>query len=149
MKITNVPTTAGIVLGGLRFHPAAAWLLGWMVFGGVMFVWIRSRLKWVQKHPQFHKVPQAAEVRRIPAFGVTALVMISLAFLMVAAGMAWRNLQTLRNWQEAQATILDRRESGENLSRRQDSIRNSKGIPSRKTHDAHPRIRIEVPGGRT
>jgi hypothetical protein len=143
VKITHVPTTAGIVLGGLRFHPAAAWLLGWIVFGGVMFVWIRSRLKWVQEHPQFHKVPQAAEVRRIPTFGVTALMMIPLAFLMVAGGMAWRDLQTLRNWQEAQATILDRREVVK--TSRDDRTRSEirKGIPSRKTTTRTPEFALK------
>jgi hypothetical protein len=110
IKITSVPTTEGIVIGGLRFYPAAGWLLGWMVCGGLMFVWIRARLQWVREHPQCSVVPLSADVRRMSAFGLVSLVMFPLAFIMVAGGMAWRDLQTLTSWKEAQATILDRRE---------------------------------------
>lgn len=109
IKITNAPSTAGVVIGGLRFHPAAFWLLGWMVCGGLLFVWMRARLQSVREHPQSNMLP--ADVRRIPAFGLAMLVMVPLAFLMVLGGMAWRDVQTLTSWQEAQATILDRRES--------------------------------------
>lgn len=108
LRITNAPSTAGIVIGGLRFHPAAGWLLGWMAGGGLLFVWLRARLQWVREHPKSNILPAA--VRRIPAFGITTLVMVPLAFLMVLGGMAWRDLQTLTSWKEAQATILDRRE---------------------------------------
>ncbi|MES2788603.1 MAG: DUF3592 domain-containing protein [Planctomycetota bacterium] len=110
VKITSVPTTEGIVIGGLRFYPAAGWLLGWMVCGGLMFLWIRARLQWVREHPQCSVVPLPADVRRMSAFGLVSLVMFPLAFMMVAGGMAWRDLQTLTSWKEAQATILDRRE---------------------------------------
>lgn len=110
IKITSVPTTEGIVIGGLRFYPAAGWLLGWMVCGGLLFVWIRARLQWVREHPQCGVVSVPADVRRMPAFGIVSLVMFPLAFMMVAGGMAWRDLQTLTSWKEAQATILDRRE---------------------------------------
>lgn len=110
IKITSIPTTQGIVIGGLRFYPAAGWLLGWMVCGGLMFVWIRARLQWVREHPQSGVVSLPADVRRMPALGLVSLVMVPLAFMMVAGGMAWRDLQTLTSWKEAQATILDRRE---------------------------------------
>ena len=109
IKITNVPTTEGVVIGGLRFYPAAGWLLGWMVCGGLMFVWIRARLQWVREHPKCNVVPLPGDVRRMPPFGIVALVMFPLAFVMVAGGIAWRDLQTLTSWKEAQATILDRR----------------------------------------
>lgn len=108
IKISNAPSTTGVVIGGLRFHPAAFWLLGWMVFGGLFFVWLRSRLQWVREHPQSNMLPSG--VPRLPAFGLVALIMIPLAFLMVGAGLAWRDLQTLTNWKETPATILDRRE---------------------------------------
>lgn len=108
IKISNVPSNAGIVIGGMRFHPAAFWLLGWMVFGGLFFVWLRSRLQWVQEHPKSNML--ATDVRQLPALGLVALIMIPLAFLMVGGGLAWRDLQTLTSWKEAQATILDRRE---------------------------------------
>ena len=108
IRITNAPSTAGVFIGGLRFHPAAFWLLGWMVCGLLLFVWMRARLQSVREHPQSDMLP--TDVRRIPAFGLAMLVMIPLAFLMVLGGMAWRDLQTLTSWPEAQATILDRRE---------------------------------------
>ena len=110
IKITSVPTTDGVVIGGLRFHPAAGWLLGWLVCGGLMFVWIRARLQWVREHPKCNVLPLPTDVRRMPPFGIVSLVMFPLAFVMVAGGMAWRDLQTLTSWKEAQATILDRRE---------------------------------------
>jgi hypothetical protein len=108
IKISSAPSTAGVVIGGLRFHSAAFWLLGWMVFGALFFVWVRSRLLWVQEHPKSSALP--SDVRRFPAFGLVALIMVPLAFLMVGVGLAWRDLQTLTSWKEAQATILDRRE---------------------------------------
>ncbi len=110
-RITNAPSTAGVVIGGLRFHPAAGWLLGWMVCCGLMFVWIRARLRHIREHPNSNRVPAA--VRRMPAFGIVAIVMIPLAFLMALGGMAWRDLQTLTSWKESQALILDRRENVE------------------------------------
>ena len=110
IKITSVPTTEGIVIGGLRFYPAAGWLLGWMVCGGFVFVWIRARLRRVREHPKCSVVPLPADLRRMSAFGLVSLVMFPLAFMMVAGGMAWRDVQTLTSWKEAQATILDRRE---------------------------------------
>lgn len=110
VKITSVPTNEGVVIGGMRFYPAAGWLLGWMVCGGLLFVWIRARLQWIREHPQYSMVPMAAKIRQMSAFGLSSLVMFPLAFMMVAGGMAWRDLQTLTSWKEAQATILDRRE---------------------------------------
>lgn len=110
-KISNAPSTAGVVIGGLRFHPAAGWLLGWMVAGGILFVWLRARLRRVREHAKSNMLP--ADVRRMPALGLVALVMFPLAFLMVLGGMAWRDLQTLTRWKESQAMILDRRENVE------------------------------------
>lgn len=117
IKISNAPSTAGVVIGGLRFHPAAFWLLGWMVFGGLFFVWMQSRLQWVREHPKSSVLP--SDVRQFPAFGLVALIMVPLAFLMVGAGLAWRDLQTLTSWKEAQATILDRREVIKTESRKE------------------------------
>lgn len=108
IKISSAPSTAGVVIGGLRFHPAAFWLLGWMICGCLFFVWIRSRLQWLREHPKSSMLP--SDVRRLPALALVALIMVPLAFLMVAAGLAWRDLQSLTTWKEAQATILDRRE---------------------------------------
>ena len=109
IRIRNAPSTAGIMIGGLIFEPAAGWLLGWVVCYGLLFVWLRTRLNWVQEHPKSNVL--AADVRRMPPLGIASLVMVPLAFLMVLGGMAWRDVQTLTSWQEAQATILDRRES--------------------------------------
>ena len=127
IKITNASSTAGVVIGGLRFHPAAGWMLGWLVCGGMMFVRIRARLRWVREHPKCHVLP--GDVCRMPPFGLAALVMIPLAFLMVLGGMAWRDLQTLTSWKEAQATILDRREDVQagKVERRKDGRRRHTG----------------------
>ncbi len=108
IRIMNAPSTAGIMIGGLRFHPAAFWMLGWMVCGLLLFVWMRARLQSVREHPKSNMLP--ADVRRMPPFAIVLMVMIPLAFLMVLGGMTWRDLQTLTSWKEAQATILDRRE---------------------------------------
>lgn len=108
LKITNAPSTAGILIGGLRFHPAAFWMLGWMVCSGLLFMGLQARLRWIREHSKSNSLP--ADVRKIPAFGLALLLMIPLALLMVLVGMAWRDLQTLTSWTEAQATILDRRE---------------------------------------
>jgi hypothetical protein len=118
-----------------------------MVCGGVLFVWIRGRLKWVQEHPKFHRVPLAAEVRRIPAAAIVALVMVSLAFLMVAGGVAWRDLQTLRNWKEAQATILDRREVVKTSRDDRTASEIRKGIASRKTTTRTPEFALKYQAG--
>jgi Protein of unknown function (DUF3592) len=108
LRIKNAPSTAGIMIGGLRFHPAAFWMLGWMVCSGLLFVWLRVRLAYLSAHPKANHL--APDARKIPAFGLALLLMFPLALLMVLGGMAWRDLQTLTSWQEAQATILDRRE---------------------------------------
>lgn len=108
IRITNAPSTAGVVVGRVRGHPAAFWLLGWMVFGGLLYLRVQFRLRWIREHPRSSVLP--SETRRIPAFGIVVLTMIPLAFLMVAGGLAWRDLQTLTNWKESEATILDRRE---------------------------------------
>lgn len=108
IKISSAPSTAGVVIGGLRFHPVAFWLLGWIVCGGLLFLGLRSRLRWIREHPKSGRLP--SQVRQFPAFGLVALIMIPVAFLMVGTGLAWRDLQTLTSWKEAQATILDRRE---------------------------------------
>ena len=102
-RIRNAPTTAGVMIGGLRFYPAAGWLLGWLVCCGVLFVWVNAR----------KQQAATAKARQIPAFGIVALVMFPLAFLMALGGMAWRDLQTLTSWKESQAIILDRRENVE------------------------------------
>lgn len=117
IKISSAPSKEGVVIGGLRFHPAAFWLLGWMVCGGLLFIRVQSRLKWIREHPRSNLLPSA--VRKLPAFGLVSLIMIPLAFLMVAAGLAWRDLQTLTNWKEARASILDRREVIRTESRNQ------------------------------
>lgn len=108
IKISSAPSTAGVVIGGLRFHPAAFWILGWMAFGCLLFVWLRARMQWLREHPKSNTLP--SDIRKLPAFGLVALIMIPTAFLMAGAGMAWRDLQTLTSWKETQATILDRRE---------------------------------------
>lgn len=107
-KITNLQTNAGVVINGLRFHPAAGWLLGWIAACGLMFFWVRLRLQWVKDHPKANAL--AGDVLKMPAMATVSVVMIPVAFLMVFAGMAWRDFQTLTSWKETQATILDRRE---------------------------------------
>lgn len=82
-----------------------------MVCCGLMFVWIRARLRWVREHSKSHMAP--ADVRRMSPFGIVALVRRPLAFLMVLGGMAWRDQQRLTSWKESQAIILDRRENVE------------------------------------
>ncbi|MFO1042056.1 MAG: DUF3592 domain-containing protein [Planctomycetaceae bacterium] len=106
--ITSAPSTDGVVIGGLRFYPAAFWLLGWLIFGAFFFLWVQARLQWIREHPKAVLMP--AELHRMPAIGLVGLIMVPLAFLMVAAGLAWRDLQSLTSWKEASATILDRRE---------------------------------------
>lgn len=107
LPIDSEKTNDGVVLGGLRFHPAAFWLLGWMAFGAMLYVWLHFRVKWVKEHPQ--STALAGDVRKMPALPFTALLMIPIAFLMVFAGMAWRDFATLTRWKETQAMILDRR----------------------------------------
>ncbi len=138
-QITSEPTTAGVVIGGLRFHPAAFWLLGWLAFGGLLFVWIRARLTWVNEHPK--SAALASEVRRMPPFGVVALVMIPMAFLLVFGGMAWRDLQTLTSWKEAQATILDRRDVVKTESR------SEPGKPRRTSTTHTPEFALKYQAG--
>ena len=138
-RITSEPTTAGVVIGGLRFHPAAFWLLGWLAFGGLMYVWIRARLTWVHEHPKAAAL--AGEVRRMPPFAAVALVMIPVAFLLVFGGMAWRDLQTLTRWQEAQATILDRRDVVKTDSR------SEPGKPRRTSTTHTPEFALKYPAG--
>lgn len=108
IRIGRVPSTAGVIIGGLRFHPAAFWLLGWVVASGLFFVTLRSRVRWIAEHPKSKALP--ARLRQFSASGLVAVIMIPAAFLMVGAGLAWHDLQCLTNWQEAQATILDRRD---------------------------------------
>lgn len=108
IRITNAPSHAGVMIGGLRFHPAAFWMLGWIVCSGLLFLWLRARLRMFWEHPKANHL--SSDVRKIPAFGLALLLMFPLALLMVLGGMAWRDLQTLTSWKEAQATILDRRE---------------------------------------
>lgn len=110
-RITSAPSTAGFVIGGLRFYPASGWLLGWMLCCVLMFAWVRARLGRGDERSKSHMAPAAD--RRLSAFGIVALVMCPLAFLLALGGMAWRDLQTLTSWKESQATILDRRENVE------------------------------------
>lgn len=117
IKISSAPSTAGVVIGGLRFHPAAFWVLGWMVCGGLFFVWLRLRLQWLREHPLSSRLP--SQISRVPALGLVALIMLPLAFVMVGAGLAWHDLQTLINWKEAEATILGRREVIRTQTRKQ------------------------------
>jgi hypothetical protein len=139
IKIGSVPTTAGVVIGGLRFHPAAFWVLGWMVFGGLFFVWLRSRVQWIRNNPKSHLLP--SDVRRFPAFGIVALIMIPLAFLMVGAGLAWRDYQTLTSWKETPALILDRREVIRTESRQEP------GKPRRTSTTRTPEFALKYQAG--
>jgi hypothetical protein len=78
---------------------------------------LRSRLLWIQKHPKSNESP--ADARPYLAFGLVALIMVPVAFLMVGAGLAWRDMETLTTWRETPATILDRREVIKSESRKQ------------------------------
>lgn len=108
VDITSEQSKAGWMVGKVRVHPAALWLLGWILAGWLLFFWIRMRLRQISQHPLSSRM--AGEVRRWPAFGITAIVMASSAFLLVFAGLAWRDFKTITKWKEAPATILDRRE---------------------------------------
>lgn len=144
VKITSVPTKGGIVIGGFKFNPPPIGLVVWMVITVVMWVWIRSRMKWLVEHPRTFQV--AAGVRRIPAYGLVALMMFPFAFVLIAGGMAWRDLQTLTNWKEAQATILDRRESVKSSRDDRSASEIRKGVQSRKvtTHIPDFALRYQV-----
>jgi hypothetical protein len=141
IKITSVPTKGGIVIGGLRFNPPPIGLVVWMVCGVVMFVWLRSRLKWIAEHA---KASQAAsDVSRIPSSGIVALVMFPLGAMMMAGGMAWRDLQTITSWKESQATILDRREVVKTSKADRSAAEIRKGIQSRKITIRKPEFALK------
>lgn len=108
IPIGSVPSTEGVVIGGLRVHPAAFWVLGWMLCSGLLFLLFRVRLQWLREHPRSGIL--SSEIRQLPPMALVALIMIPMAFLMIGAGLAWRDLQTLTSWKEAEATILGRRE---------------------------------------
>lgn len=137
--ITSEKTTEGVVLGGLRFHPAAFWLLGWLMFGGWLYVWLRARLAWVREHPR--SAALAADVRGMPPFMMVVLLMIPIGFLLVFGGLAWRDLATLTSWKEAPATILDRREVVKTDSR------NEPGRPRRTSTTRTPEFALKYRAG--
>lgn len=128
LRIMNAPSNAGIMLGGLRFHPAAFWLLGWLVCSGLFFVRMRFRVQWLRGHSKAILLP--SDVHRIPAFGLTLMVMFPLSLMMVLGGMIWGDVQTLTSWQESQAIILDRRED---VQSGKDEWRNGRRINTRGT----------------
>ena len=141
IKITSVPTKSQIVIGGLIFNPPPIGLAVWMACAVVMFVWLRSRMKWIAGHSKASQV--ASDVNRIPAYGIVALVMFPLGSMMMAGGMAWRDLQTLTSWKESQATILGRREvvKASKEDRSAEEIR--RGIQSRKAITRYPEFALK------
>ena len=122
VKITSVPTKGGVIIGGLKFNPPPIGVVVWMVITVVMLVWLRFRMNW----------------KLIPACGLVAFVMFPFAFVLIAGGMAWRDLQTLTSWNEAQATILDRREAVRTSSENRSASDFRKGFPSRQTTTHKP-----------
>lgn len=108
IEITSAKSSGGLVLGGLRFHPAAGWRLAWIAAGGVLYMWVRSVLGRLKLHSSV--TVMGADLRRCPPFAIVSLLMIPMAFFMVFAGMAWRDYQTVTVWKETTATVLDRRE---------------------------------------
>ena len=141
IKITSVPTKSQIVIGGLIFNPPPIGLAVWMACAVVMFFWLRSRMKWIAGHSKASQV--ASDVNRIPAYGIVALVMFPLGSMMMAGGMAWRDLQTLTSWKESQATILGRREvvKASKEDRSAEEIR--RGIQSRKAITRYPEFALK------
>jgi hypothetical protein len=134
IKITSAPTKSQFVIGGVRINPPPIGLAVWMVSTVVMFVWLRSRIKWSQV---------ATNDRRIPASGIVALVMLSLGSMMIAGGMAWRDLQTLTSWKESQATILGRREVVKASKEDRSAAEIRKGIQSRKAITRKPEFALK------
>jgi Protein of unknown function (DUF3592) len=141
IKITSVPTKTGIVIGGLRFNPPPIGLVVWMFCAVVMFVWLRSRMKWIAEHAKASRA--ASEVSRIPSYGIVALVMFPLGAMMIAGGMAWRDVQTMTSWKESQATILGRREVVKTSKEDRSAAEIRKGIQSRKTTMRKPEFALK------
>lgn len=141
IKITSVPTKTGIVVGGLRFNPPPIGLVVWMVCAVVMFVWLRSRMKWIAEHANASRA--ASDVSRLPSYGIVALVMFPLGAMMIAGGMAWRDLQTMTSWKESQATILGRREVVRTSKENRSAVEIRKGIQSRKTTIRKPEFALK------
>ncbi len=141
IKITSVPTTGGIVIGGLRFNPPPIGLVVWLGCAVLLFVWLRSRMNWIAKHPKASQV--TSNVRQLPSYGIAALVMFPLGSMMVAGGMAWRDLQTMTNWKESQATILGRREVVKTSKDDRSAVEIRKGIQSRKTTIRKPEFALK------
>ena len=140
IKITSAPTKSQIVIGGVRINPPPIGLAVWMVSAVVMFVWLRSRM-WIPKHSTASQV--ASKARRIPPSGIVALVMFPLGAMMMAGGMAWRDLQTLTSWKETQATIMGRREVFQASKDDRTAAEINKGIPSRQTTTQKPEFALQ------
>ena len=141
IKITSVPTKSQIVIGGLRFNPPPIGLAVWMACAVVMFVWLRSRMKWIAGNRKASQV--ASNASRILAFGIVAMVMFPLGSMMIAGGMAWRDLQTLTSWKESQATILGRREVVKASKEDRSAAEIRRGIPSRKAITRKPEFALK------
>lgn len=141
VKITSIPTKDGILIGGLRFNPPPVGLLVWLGIAVLMFVWLRSRMKWIATHPKASLV--TSNVRKIPSLGIVALVMFPLGSMMVAGGMAWRDLQTMTDWKESQATILGRREVVRTSKDNRTAVQIRKGIQSRSTTIRKPEFALK------
>ena len=137
IKITSAPTKSQIVIGGMRINPPPIGLAVWMLTAVVMFVWLRS---WM-KHSKPSKV--AWDSRRMPAAGIVALVMFPLGSMMIAGGMAWRDLQTLTSWKESQATILGRREVVNASKDDRSATEIRRRLQSRKTITHYPEFALQ------
>jgi Protein of unknown function (DUF3592) len=127
IKITSVPTQGGIVMGGLKFNPPPIGVVVWMICALAMLFWWRSL--------------------GIAAFGLVGLVMIPLAFVMIAGGMAWRDQQTLTSWTESQATILGRREVVKSSRDNRSASEIRKGMQSKKTTTRKPEFALKYQVG--
>jgi Protein of unknown function (DUF3592) len=127
IKIKSIPTKEGIVIGGLTFNPPPIGVALWLICAVVMFVWLRSR--------------------GIPALALVALVMIPVAFMMIAGGMAWRDLRTMTSWPESQATILGRREVVQSSTDNRTASEKNRGIGKRNTASRKPEFALKYQVG--
>lgn len=111
MIVSRRADAPGVKLGGLRFEPAAFWLLGWMLTGFAVLV-VLTFLNAAARNTT-SDLAELSLVRglwkRLPV-APTMLLMIPVAFWLIFGAMAWRDYRVLTAWKKTDATIVGRRE---------------------------------------